>query len=220
MRDRYRRSITLALLIACAGVFAPNAIANIIAVFDPAHMSQGPYTVEEFLGPGLLKSGATYSASFPGQVVFGLSADFSGGATPSQPFGLATDGLDWITVEFTQPASSVGFFFGNDELPFGAAPGFVFGANLDIFGTGGLLGTVTATANMNDFADQFIGFVSDELVTSVTLRYGTGLDVELFQFIDNVHFNVAQTSPVPAPPTAVLLLMGLAGIGFARLRSR
>jgi hypothetical protein len=67
--------------------------------------------------------------------------------------------------------------------------GFV--ASLDVFDAGGLIGTISLTANMNDFADQFLGFNSDELVTSVTLRYGSGSDVGLFHYIDDVYFNVA-----------------------------
>ncbi|MEM7044857.1 MAG: hypothetical protein AAF543_18770, partial [Pseudomonadota bacterium] len=133
-----------------------------------AGLTQGPYTVEDF-EDDVFVAGATFDST--SGTVRGTSATFSGFVTSSGTFGLTTEIFpDPISITFASPTSSVGLFFGNDDTCCAS----VFDANLDIFDAGGLIGTVSVTANMNDFADQFIGFVSDELVTSVVIRYGSG----------------------------------------------
>ncbi len=168
--------------VACAMVVATAANSDIVQVFDPGDLIGGPFTVEDF-EDDIFEPGATYSASSGIQRV---PADVaSDGVTPSGLWGLSTNSFpNPITVTFDEPASSVGMWFGNDDTC--CTPGFF--ANLDIFGPGGFIGTISVEANMNDWADQFIGFNSNEMVTSVTIRYGTGADVGLFHYIDDVYF--------------------------------
>jgi hypothetical protein len=189
---------------------AVQAEATIVQVFDPTSLTGGPFTVEDF-EDDIFEPGITYSASSGLQRLTASSA--AGGVTPSGLWGLSTNEFPdpiSLTLDLGTPATSMGMWFGNDDLCCSA--GFV--ANLDIFGSGGLIGTISLTANMNDFADQFLGFNSDELVTSVTLRYGSWSDVGLFHYIDDVYFNV-----VPEPSTALLVAFGLVGIAVGRRRS-
>ena len=161
---------------------AMAASGGIVQVFDPSELTGGPFTIEDF-EDDIFEPGATYTA-ITGVLRIGAGLD---GQTPSGVWGLSTDNFpDPITITFGVPASSVGLWFGNDDICCAQS----FFANLDIFGPGGLIGTISVNANMNDFADQFIGFNSDELVTSVTIRYGAGFDVALFTYIDDVYFNI------------------------------
>jgi hypothetical protein len=182
--------VSVALLASCVLFAVGGAVeakATITQVFDPSFLTGGPFTVEDF-EDGIFEPGITYSASSGVQRLTALSA--AGGVTPSGIWGLSTNSFPnqiSLTFNLETPASSVGMWFGNDDTCCSTE----FVASLDVFDAGGLIGTISLTANMNDFADQFLGFNSDELVTSVALRYGSGSDVGLFHYIDDVYFNVA-----------------------------
>src|SRR5262249_32744798 len=64
-----------------------------------------------------------------------------------------------------------------------------------------LLGSVHYDANMNDYADQFIGFNSDQPVKRVVFDYEyVGIpDTHVKRYIDDVTFNVAGCFPEPVP---------------------
>lgn len=198
------------LLAAAFCLGAANANATILQVSNPGALTQGPYTLETFEAG--LGAGVTYSSTSGVRTV--TASGWANGGTPSGSRGLTTNAFpDPIFLDFTNPVSSVGLWFGNDDLC--CSTGFT--AFMDIFGTSGLIGSISVVANMNDFADQFLGFVSDELVTRVSVRFGNGSDVGLYTYIDDVYFNVAQQS-VPEPLTVSLLGLGL--LGLARRRSR
>lgn len=197
------------LLSAALCLGAANANAVIIQVASPAGLTQGPYTLETF--EGALGAGVTYSAS--SGTFTATAAGFAGGVTPSGVLGLSTGSFpDPISLIFTNPVSSAGLWFGNDDLCCSAG----YTAFMDIFDINGLIGSISVVANMNDFADQFLGFISDQAVTSVTVRYGTGTNVGLFTYIDDVYFNQAQQG-VPEPLTLALFGIGL--LALARRRA-
>lgn len=129
------------------------------------------------------------------------------GNTPSPPLGLSTTSFpDTIKIAFANPVLAAGLYFGNDDHCCSSG----FAASLDIFGLGGaFLGTVSVVANMNDFADQFLGFMSDTPVYTMAMRYGNGSNVALYPYIDNLQ--VGDTAPaVPEPATLLLLSAGMA----------
>lgn len=207
-------------MVAIVGLTIPSGYATITQTFNLADLNQGPYTLETFES-GITTPGVIYSAS--GGVVGAYAPVYTSSVTPSGSYGLSNTTLSTfappLTLSFATPTSSVGMYFGNDDRCCVSA----FSAFLDIFGSGGLLGTVSVSANMNDFADQFLGFTSDQLVDSVTLRYATGSDaglsnVGLFLYIDDVRFNVA-IATVPEPPIWTLMGMGLFGLWAFRRKS-
>ncbi|MCB1787762.1 MAG: PEP-CTERM sorting domain-containing protein [Chromatiaceae bacterium] len=183
--------------------------AAIVQVFDSASLSPDPFRLHDFetITGGI---GATYSSGSGIRTV--SSGGASSGVTTSGVNVLTTNGFpEPINITFDAPASSVGLFFGNDEPSAGT-----FDAFLDIYDATGLIGSVSVTANGNDFVDQFIGFNSDELVTEVSIRYGDGTDVALFTVIDDVQFNVAADADVPEPAALALLGLGFVGLGYQR----
>ena len=189
-----------------AMLFAVSMASNaaIVQVADPGDMTQGPYTTEDF-EDAAFTPGATYNAASGVRLLGGSGIEHTGRS------GLSTNTFpNPITISFAMPTSSVGLWFGNDDVC--CSSGFT--AFLDIFGTTGLIGTISEVANMNDINDQFLGFISDESVTSVNLRYGSGSDVGLFHGIDDVMFNAA--AAVPEPGTLALLGLAFAGLAAAR----
>lgn len=201
MKPWLLRALAAGFALVCG---AANAL--ITQVSTPALMSQGPYSVENFedsvLVPGLSTDG-----------VFPFSAvTASSGVTTSGANGVLSQTFpDTLMFSFATPASSVGMFFGNDDICCAQS----VTAILDIFGTTGLLGSISVLANMNDFVDQFIGFISDEQVTSVGLRYLDNISQQpagLFIFADDVQFNA-----VVEPASLGLLALGL-GLIWLRLR--
>ena len=185
-------------------ISAMSANATIIQVASLAGMTQGPYTFEDFEDDTFV-SGITFSASS------GVRR-MSGSFPHTGSFGLTTNSFPdpiSLVLDLGSPASSVGLWFGNDDLC--CSTGFT--AFLDIFDSSGLIDAISVVANMNDINDQFLGFVSDESVTGVSLRYGSGSDVGLFFGIDDVQFNV-----IPEPSTALLLASGLVAMAVSRRR--
>lgn len=185
--------------------------AAITQVGSVAGLTQGPYTLETFDDLALVPGVTASAASGLDSADFGLAPSYPSGST-----GLSTNSFpDPITFTFASAVSSVGMYFGNDDTCCASA----FDAGLDIFGAGGLLGSIFVTANMNDAVDQFIGFISDELVTSVTIRYGLGSDISLYTVVDDLYFNSA-VPPVPLPAGLPLIATGVVALGVLRRRRK
>jgi hypothetical protein len=161
---------------------------TVTQVFSPAELN-GSLVVEDFEDASFVP-GVTFSSN--SGIILLTSSSASGSVTTSGILGLSTIGLEPIDFDFanSQPARSVGMFFGNDDTC--CSTGFT--AYLDVFGASGLLGTIGVQANMNDYVDQFLGVNSDTPITRVQLRYNSGFDVSLFHFVDDFQFAV-----VPEP---------------------
>lgn len=196
-------------LLAATALLTTTAQAGITQVFNVSGLGAGPLKVENF-EDNIFVSGISFSA--PNGIQRVGSGSFSSGVTPSGTMGLTTNMYGQaITMNFSTPTSALGLYFGNDDRC--CSNGFT--AYLDIFGSAGQLGTIGVAANMNDYTDQFLGFTSDQNVTRVTLRYGSG-NVGLYHFIDDVTFGAA-ASKVPEPAT---LGLALAGLSAALIRRR
>ena len=205
----------LVYLAALAVASAPVAAgAQLTQVFSPAGLGGG-LTVHTFES-GPTGPGASYSAA--GGVVTGHACGFAGCVTPSGDNGLTTSEFPRaIGIAFDAPVRAVGLYFGNDDTCCTST----FTAFLDAFDGANLIGTIGVVANMNDFVDQFLGFTSTVDVTSVQVRYGTGTNVSLYHFVDDVQFGPGMSS-VPEPATVALVgggLLALAGIARRRRTS-
>jgi PEP-CTERM motif-containing protein len=204
----------LHVVLVAAFLVAVDASADpitIVQVHRPAQLI-GPLVIETFEHPAFTP-GVRFEAS---EGVSRVSAEAaSSGVTPSGRFGLIPNTFPApIDLFFSSPVSSVGMFFGNDDRC--CSSGFT--AFLDAFAGETLLGTVGVQANMNDFADQFIGFNSAAPVSRARIRFGAN-DVGLFTFIDDVHFN-RNAGAVPEPGTLILLASGTGLAAYRRWRVR
>ena len=206
---RFNRRLLLALSIA---VSASTADAQLTQVFSQVALN-GPLTVHDFeSGPSGL--GANYSFA-SGSPLTRAACATAGCVTPSGLNGLSSTLFpDILTITFINPVGSIGMFFGNDDTCCSRG----FSAFLDVFDGAGLLGTVSVAANMNDAADQYLGLNSTTGITYAQVRYGSGSDVGLFTYLDDVAFGAATTT-VPEPGTVGLVAMGLlAVVGVAKRR--
>ncbi|MHC5024125.1 MAG: hypothetical protein ACYTGG_09465, partial [Planctomycetota bacterium] len=168
----------------CADEASSFCVPAFQPVFDPGGLSQGPYSVEDF-EDGAFLPGASYSSGSGIPPTLVLASSFAGNVTPSGVQGLASGTFpDTIRVDFTTPVTSAGLWFGNDDLCCSTG----FNARLEAYDAFGLVGTVVLPANMNDFADQFVGFNSSNAITHMIIHFGN--DTEgLFIYIDDVYFN-------------------------------
>lgn len=138
---------------------------------------------------------------------------FAGGHTPSGKYGLTTNSYpDPITMAFSDPITALGLYFGNDDTCCTSN----FTAYLDVFTNSGEIETVSVVANMNDWTDQFIGFVSESLITKVIFRYGFDGTEPVHVFIDDVRYS-STVEILPLPST--LSLAVLAGLGLLRRKT-
>jgi hypothetical protein len=197
--------------------YLPITTAAIVQV-DFAGMNQGPYTIEDF--EGVFDSGATYSAAS------GVRTFSGSGVSRGPGLGLTTNSFpEEIFIDFATPTSSAGYWFGNDDPNAACCDslGFTFTALMDIFDSNGYLTSIGVEANMNDLNDQFLGFVSDEMITRISIQYLIFDPQEelvgLFHAIDDVMWNEASNTP-PVPVPAAVWLFGTALIGFVGMSRR
>jgi hypothetical protein len=195
----------------------PLASAAIVQV-DFASMNQGPYTIEDF--EGAFDPGATYTAASGVRTLGGSGINRGPGS------GLTTNEFpEEIFIDFAAPTSSAGFWFGNDDPAAECCDSgrFTFTALMDIFDSSGYLTSIGVEANMNDLNDQFIGFISDEMITSISIQYLIFDPQEelvgLFHGIDDVMWNEATVIP-PVPIPAAVWLFGTALIGLVGFAKR
>lgn len=203
----------------CLAAF--SAQAAVVQVSSPGLLNGTTSTIDfesSFSdGPSVTINGVTFSspsdvtnADFCAYADCGTSSGSSGLANLNLFGGSAND----ITIDFSTPVTSAGLYFGNDDSCCSSG----FDAYLDLYYNNVFISALTMTANMNDFADQFIGFNSDSPIDRMILRYGASSEVDLYRYIDDVTFSTDAVTNTPEPSSAILLGTGIAGIYLARRR--
>jgi len=173
---------------------------------------------QNFLNPGLVTSGVTFSTSGTGPFGTGFVTVYGAGLAGMQSSVLNT-GTGAILV--WGPPNQPGTLFLNATLPAG-----VTAVGADIWAQQPFISPVNVTVNAADATSQtftintvnrptssFVGFTSDTAITSLlfqTVQGQTGLVVDNFSFGQSLES--PPVSQVPEPPSIVLLVLGLGGI--------
>lgn len=169
---------------------------------------------DAFLPDGVVDFEAGLPSSGP--VVFSSSATlgdasvWTGSVTSSGSYGVVQSVSNGpLVATFSVPVKAVGFLFGNDDF------GYTFDVVLSAYQGANLLGQVSLGVNRNDFADQFLGLISDIDITAVEIAYQRPQAEQLSVFVDDFRFAAA----VPEPSTLSLGALGLALVA-ASVRKR
>lgn len=206
----------LALLVGLVVVNATPAHAQLTQAFTPGALN-GPLTTHDFeAGPS--GAGATYSINNSSPVhAAACSYNQAGCITPSGAFGIGSgNSFSTMTITFANAAGSFGLYFGNDD----SCCSGVFTAMLEAYNGAGLIGSVGLVANMDDGADQFVGFNSTVAVDYVNFYYTAQGQNRLALYADDVTFSDAVVA-TPEPASMTLLATGLIGMfGVARARRK
>lgn len=198
-----------------AVLLATPAAAAVTQVFAPGDLP-GTLTVEDF-EDGVYVPGFSVTAS--GGVIEQASAGgYASGGTPSGSFGISSSQvMSSLIFDFSGPVRAGGLWFGNDDTCCASTTTGL----LQIYSASGLEGTVSLVANMNDFADQFLGFSTDFDVTQIVFNFDPG-STDLFRYVDDLTFGPGGAvvgGGVPEPATWALLIGGF-GMAGGMLRRR
>ena len=201
------RALFFAASVATGLACASPAAAQIVQLTSPAQITtayvnnfeavrdSGPVTWDA----GAIQPASTYSSNVTTSGLSGL--------------GIVESPLT-LTANLSSNYGAVGLYFGNDDPC--CSSGFT--TTLTVFSGLTNLGSVTVTANMNDFVDQFIGLSSVTSFDRVTISYGN--TTTLYTFIDDFRLGAAATGAVPEPSTWAMMLLGFGGVGVALRRRR
>lgn len=149
--------------------------------------------------PGLLAGFSISTSGSLGLFVGGAGALGIGNTTPDI-FGNQFGSTE--TLSFTTNPKAVGFqLFGYSTTET---------ETVDVFGTSGLLSSTTVTAGL---APVYLGIVSDETITSITLIPGDGTHT-----VGIANLSFGQAAAVPEPASALLIGVPVAATMLARRR--
>jgi hypothetical protein len=173
---------------------------------------------QNFLNPGLVTSGVTFSTSGTGPFGSGFVTVY-GAALAGMQSSVLNTGTGAILV--WGPPNQPGTVFLNATLPAG-----VTAVGTDFWAQQPFISPVNVTVNAADATSQtftintvnrptssFVGFTSDTAITSLsfqTIQGQTGLVVDNFSYGQSL--DSPPVSQVPETPSIVLLVFGLGGI--------
>lgn len=193
----------LGLLVAFCGITAVLPAQVIISL--PTDLRLAGATVIDFqsvstgLYNSLTLSGVTFSAS-PN---FTVDSSYAGNYnTVGQSINNNQGNVPQLNIDFSTPVSAFGFNFGASDVVWTLSA-------YDSSST--LLASMTIDPTRSSNAGDFFGLApASGAITHVTVVAASGGD---WIFVDNLRFT---TTTVPEPPVAVLLGMGVLGLGLFR----
>jgi hypothetical protein len=202
---------------ALGGVQAANAatVFTSQAAFDAATSAPG---VDTF-------TGFSITGSTPSPIARSAGAySYSAAVTTSSFFGAGTTANPWLSTN--NAAASI--IFSGFAPTISAVGANFFGSDLSgLFAAGNIALSLTDSSGVTSFTllnattSSFVGFVSDGVITSLTVSsIQPASSGALWPTVDNFTLAQGLTSAVPEPSTWAMMILGFAGVGYMTYRRR
>jgi hypothetical protein len=175
--------------------------------FGPSQATGGSLTQNE---------AAPQTGTPPGAITFNGPCSAQNGQANCQELAMVANGS--VNIVFQATLASAGLLGQDWSVTFG---GRTLGGNSDVtieFSLDGLVYTNLSSEQLGtseETVSRSFAAVPDDLVSTAYIRLGFNSLFGSEAVIDNLAIAVAETQPIPEPGTAMLLGMGLLGLGMS-----